>query len=150
MFEALKRLFRLPVEVGEQISYQKAVAVLLMEVMLADHEVDENEEKQVKAFLHQVSDLGDDIDIIYAEARSGVDQAHDLFQFTKVINENASLEQKMELLKALWRVALADGDIDAHEDHRIRRISELLFMPHSEFIQTKLFVQNEIRLQSAR
>ncbi|MBR7888484.1 TerB family tellurite resistance protein [Marinomonas sp. A79] len=144
MLEALKRLFSFPVEESEKISYQKAVTVLLMEVMLADHEVDEKEEQQVKAFLHQVSDLGDDIDSIYAEARSGVDHANDLYQFTKVVNENATLEQKLALLKALWRVALADGDIDAHEDHRIRRISELLFMPHSEFIQAKLSVQNEM------
>jgi uncharacterized tellurite resistance protein B-like protein len=145
MFKALKSLFSLPVEQGEQISYQKAVAALLMEVMLADHHVDEKEEGQVKHFLRDVSELGDDVDVLFEEARFGVEQANDLYQFTKVINETATLEQKMLLLKALWRVALADGDIDAHEDHRIRRISELLFMPHSEFIQAKLFVQNEIK-----
>jgi uncharacterized tellurite resistance protein B-like protein len=144
MLKALKNLFALPVEQGEQISYQKAVAALLMEVMLADHEVNEKEEVQVKQFLRDVSELGDDIDLLYEEARSGVEQANDLYQFTKVINETATLEQKMLLLKALWRVALADDDIDAYEDHRIRRISELMFLSHSEFIQAKLFVQNEV------
>lgn len=145
MLNALKSLFTIPVEQqGEKISYQKAVAALLMEVMLADHEVDAKEEGEVKLFLREISDLGDDIDILYAEARSGLDQANDLYQFTKVINDVATLEQKTLLLKGLWRVALADGNIDAHEDHRIRRISELLFMPHSEFIQAKLFVQNDL------
>jgi uncharacterized tellurite resistance protein B-like protein len=145
MLKALKSLFSLPVEQGEQISYQKAVAALLMEVMLADNEINEQEEGQVKRFLREVSELGDDIDILYEEARSGVDQANDLYQFTKVINETATLEQKMLLLKALWRVALADGDLDSYEDHRIRTISELLFMPHSEFIQAKLFVLDEMK-----
>lgn len=144
MLKVLKSLFSLPVEQGEQISYQKAVAALLMEVMLADHVIDEKEERQVKSFLREVSELGDDIDVLYQEAQVGIEHANDLYQFTKVINETATLEQKMLLLKALWRVALADGDIDAYEDHRIRRISELLFMPHSEFIQAKIFVQNEI------
>ncbi|NLQ16351.1 TerB family tellurite resistance protein [Marinomonas sp. M1K-6] len=148
MFKALKSLFSVPVEQGTQISYQKAVAALMMEVMLADHQVDEKEEQQVKRLLREVSELGDDIDTLFAEARSGVEQANDLYQFTKVINETATLEQKMLLLKGLWRVALADGDLDAHEDHRIRRISELLFMPHSEFIQAKLFVQKEMRAES--
>lgn len=147
MLKALKSLFSLPVEQGEQITYQKAVAALLMEVMLADHVVDEKEERQVKDFLREVSELGDDIDVLYQEAQTGVEHANDLYQFTKVINETATLEQKMLLLKALWRVALADGDIDAHEDHRIRRISELLFMPHSEFIQAKIFVQNEMNAE---
>ena len=145
MLKALKNLFSLPVEQGEQISYQKAVAALLMEVMLADNEVNEKEEAEVKQFLRDVSELGDDVDLLYQEARSDVKEANDLYQFTKVINETATLEQKMLLLKALWRVALADDDIDAYEDHRIRRISELLFMPHSEFIQAKLFVQNEMK-----
>lgn len=147
MLKALKNLFSLPVEQGEQITYQKAVAALLMEVMLADHVIDEKEEGQVKSFLREISELGDDIDVLYQEAQAGVDHANDLYQFTKVINETATLEQKMLLLKALWRVALADGDIDAYEDHRIRRISELLFMPHSEFIQAKIFVQNEINAE---
>lgn len=145
MFKALKSLFSMPVEQGEQITYQKAVAALLMEVMLADHEVNDQEEAQVKQFLREVSELGDDVELLYEEARSGVEEANDLYQFTKVINDSATLEQKMLLLKALWRVALADDDIDAYEDHRIRRISELLFMPHSEFIQAKLFVQNEMK-----
>lgn len=143
MLNALKSLFTAQVEQGEEIPYQKAVAALLMEVMLADHSVDEKEVEQVKCFLREISDLGDDIDVLYAEAHSGVNEANDLYQFTKVINNTATLEQKVSLLKGLWRVALADGDIDAHEDHRIRRISELLFMPHSEFIQAKLHVQNE-------
>lgn len=147
MFKALKSLFSMPVEQGEQITYQKAVAALLMEVMLADHEVNDQEEAQVKEFLREVSELGDDVDKLYEEARSGVEEANDLYQFTKVINDTATLEQKMLLLKALWRVALADDDIDAYEDHRIRRISELLFMPHSEFIQAKLSVQNEMKAQ---
>ena len=145
MFKVLKNLFSLPVEQGEQISYQKAVAALLMEVMLADHHVSEKEESQVKRLLRDVSELGDDVDILFEEARAGVEEANDLYQFTRVINETATLEQKMSLLRGLWYVALADGNIDAHEDHRIRRISELLFMPHSEFIQAKLFVQNEIQ-----
>ncbi|MGP3372552.1 TerB family tellurite resistance protein, partial [Escherichia coli] len=127
-----------------------AVASLLMEVMLADYQVDAKEEYEVKSFLREVSELGDDVDIIYEEARSGVEDANDLYQFTKVINDTASLEQKMLLLKALWRVAFSDGDVDSHEEHRIRRISELLFMPHSEFIQAKLFVQEEIKSEKSQ
>lgn len=145
MLNLLKSLFSLPDEEEEQISYQKAVASLLMEVMLADFQVAPQEEQEIKRLLKEVTDLGEDIDQLYEESRAGVEQAHDLYQFTKVINDKASLAQKMDLLKALWHVALSDGNIDAQEDHRIRRISELLFMPHSEFIQAKLAVQQELQ-----
>lgn len=145
MFNAIKNLFSTPVRDDLAVSYQTAVASLLIEVMLADHHVDEAEEKQIKAILRDVSELGDDIDGLFTEARSGVEQAHDLYQFTKVINDVASLDQKIELLRGLWRVALSDGEVDAHEDVRIRRISELLFLSHSEFIQAKLYVQAEYK-----
>lgn len=144
MFASLKKIFAVPVEPKEQISYQKAVAALLMEVMLADHEVDQSEEVAIKKFLLESTDLGDEIDVLYEETIARVEEANDLYQFTRVINSVASIEQKMELLKGLWRVALADDHLDSYEDHRIRRISELLLMPHSEFIQAKLFVQNEV------
>lgn len=143
MLQALKNLFTPPAEQRETISYHRAVAALLMEVMLADHKITVEEEKQVKLLLNEVTDLGEDIDVLFEQAIQGVEDANDLYQFTKVINAQASLDEKINLLKGLWLVALADGDLDAYEDHRIRRISELLFLSHSEFIQSKLAAQAE-------
>lgn len=147
MFQALKVLFQISVEPEKRISYQEAIAALLLEVMMADDEINDREVEQVKRFLREETDLEDEIDSLYEEAKAGVSNANDLYQFTKVINESASVEQKVELVKGLWRVAFADGVVDAYEDHRIRRISELLFMPHSEFIQAKLSVQAEIEAE---
>ncbi|TDO96924.1 TerB family tellurite resistance protein [Marinomonas balearica] len=144
MIQALRKLFLTETEEKAPISYQRAVAALLIEVMLADHETDEREVEMVKEGLRDISELGEDIDAIFDDSLKGVDEANDLYQFTKVINEQASNAQKMELLKGLWRVAFADNSLDAYEDQRIRRISELLFMPHSEFIQCKLAVQSEL------
>ncbi|MGB7392473.1 TerB family tellurite resistance protein [Marinomonas sp.] len=144
MFHVLKSLFQVSAEPEEQISYQRAVAALMMEVVMADDAIDENEVQQVKRFLREATDLGDSVEEVYEEAKAGIAEANDFYQFTKVINETASVEQKIELVKGLWRVAFADGVVDAYEDHRIRRISELLFMPHSEFIQAKLAVKAEL------
>ncbi|MEL0614422.1 TerB family tellurite resistance protein [Marinomonas arenicola] len=144
MFHVLKSLFQVSAEPEEQISYQRAVAALMMEVVMADDTIDENEVQQVKRFLREATDLGDSVEEVYEEAKAGIAEANDFYQFTKVINETASVEQKIELVKGLWRVAFADGVVDAYEDHRIRRISELLFMPHSEFIQAKLAVKAEL------
>lgn len=145
MIQVLKQLFQQSIpQQAPQLSYQRAVAGLLMEVMFADHHIAPEEEISIKTFLKEATDLGDDVDVLYEEAKQGFDEATDLYQFTKVINADASHLQKFELVKGLWHVAYADGDLDAHEDHRIRRISELLFMPHSEFIQAKLAVQQEL------
>lgn len=125
------------------VSYDRAVAALLIEVMLADDKVEEKELQQVLGFIKQETQL-DDVEQMYQEMKVSVEQANDMFQFTKAINEHASNETKESLMKALWRVAFADGVLDEHEDFRIRRISELLYVPHSVFIQTKLAVKSEL------
>ena len=145
MINALKKLFSSTNTVADPISYQKAVAALLLEVVIADDEIHPSEEQSAKEAIKSVSDLGEDIDRLFDDVKNTIHDANDAYQFTKVINEQASLEQKYELLKCLWRVAYADGNLDAHEDHRIRKISELLFMQHSEFIQAKLAVLEEMK-----
>ncbi|RUM51270.1 MAG: TerB family tellurite resistance protein [Marinomonas sp.] len=145
MINALKKLFSSTGTVADPISYQKAVAALLLEVVIADDEIHPSEEQSAKEAIKSVSDLGEDIDRLFDDVKNTIHDANDAYQFTKVINEQANLEQKFELLKCLWRVAYADGILDAHEDHRIRKISELLFMQHSEFIQAKLAVLEEMK-----
>ncbi|MBJ7551932.1 TerB family tellurite resistance protein [Marinomonas ostreistagni] len=145
MINALKKLFSSTETIVDPISYQKAVAALLLEVVIADDEIHPDEEQSAKHAIKSVSDLGEDVDRLFDEVKSTIHDANDAYQFTKVINEQANLEQKFELLKCLWRVAYADGKLDAHEDHRIRKISELLFMQHSEFIQAKLAVIEEMK-----
>lgn len=124
------------------LSYNKAIAALLIEVMLADETIDEREQQKVLKLIQMETGL-EDVNALYQEMKAYVEEAHDLFQFTKAINANASNETKEKLMLSLWRVAFADDVLDAYEDHRIRRISELLYIPHSIFIQTKLAIQAE-------
>ncbi|PLX59248.1 MAG: hypothetical protein C0632_14120, partial [Vibrio alginolyticus] len=42
------------------------------------------------------------------------------------------------LIKSMWEVAYADGEIDPLEDAVIRKTAELLYVDHSEFIRAKL------------
>lgn len=127
---------------GATLSYDKAVAALLIEVMLADETVDAREQEKVLKLIQIETGL-QDVDTLYQEMKAFVEEAHDLFQFTKAINEVADKNSKEQLMLSLWRVAFADGVLDEHEDYRIRRISELLYVPHSVFIQTKLAAQAE-------
>ena len=64
--------------------------------------------------------------------------AHDLFQFTGLINKKFSKDQKQDLIYFMWKVAFADGNIDKYEDHIIRRISSLINLSHSDFVRLKL------------
>ena len=66
-----------------------------------------------------------------------VEEATSLYQFTKEINSHFDLDQKLELMTALWQVALADDYLDKYEESIIRKISDLIHLRHSEYIQCK-------------
>ena len=71
-------------------------------------------------------------------AAEKVEAAHDLYQFTQVINDIFDYNQKKNLIFAMWQVAFADGQIEAIEDHIIRRIAGLVHVAHNDFIKLKI------------
>jgi uncharacterized tellurite resistance protein B-like protein len=145
----IQRLKRFMAQLGQnspstEVDYDMAVAILMMEVMLADHAADEREKQQIMVHLRTTMSQSADVERLYEDIKQQVEHANDVFQFTKVINAIASAEQKATIMICLWRVAYADGTLDPYEEQRIRRISELLYVPHSDFIRTKLFVKQAI------
>ena len=53
-------------------------------------------------------------------------------------------------MKALWEVAAEDGNIDKYEEHVIRKISELIYLPHKDFIRAKLMVCETLGLTAKK
>lgn len=119
-----------------------AAAVLLVEVTKADNEIDDTEHKAMLSAIRLLChDL--DADALLHEALAVSKSANDMQQFTSVIHKHWSNEQKSGLLIALWRVAFANNELDKYEEHIIRRAADLLYMPHSEFIRTKLIARDQ-------
>jgi len=61
----------------------------------------------------------------------------DYFQFTSLINKECSLEQKVRLIESLWKIAFIDGALDMNEEYLVRKIADLLHVPHIDFIMAK-------------
>lgn len=126
---------------GEQPSphgLQVATAALLLEMMRMDHEATAAEAETICAVLTQQFGLQkNELDALVALAGEEAAQATDYFQFTSLINKAASPELKRQLMENLWRVALADGQVDVHENHLLRKIADLLYVPNSEYLAAK-------------
>jgi uncharacterized tellurite resistance protein B-like protein len=117
---------------------QLAAAVLLLEIGSSDFEQRPEEKAAILRALALAFGLDDrQLTVLYERAVRSADAAVSLYEFVGVINRECGPEQKMALLEQLWRVAFADGRLDKYEDHRIRRIAELLHMPHRAFIRSK-------------
>lgn len=64
------------------------------------------------------------------------------FEPVALINKYFSAQQKVDLIRQLWQVAFADGEADPYEDHYVRKIAELIYVSHTDFIGAKLEVQS--------
>lgn len=115
-----------------------ACAALLIEVAVIDNEFDSDEMISLRQILEQQfsidkSDLNDLITLAHNECS----EATSMYQFTQLINQHCSPEQKFDLVMNMWVIAYADGDLDKYEEYIIRKVSELIHLPHGEFIRAK-------------
>jgi len=128
-----------PEETPAAAELPMAAAVLLLEVARADFESGEAEYLRLQAVLqrhHQVD--GKALDSLLGQAESEADRTVSLHRHLEVINRHCEPDDKVQLLQGLWEVAYADGELHHYEEHLIRRLAELLYLPHSQFIRTKL------------
>jgi uncharacterized tellurite resistance protein B-like protein len=116
-----------------------AVAALLVEILRADFDVGGAERKTVIDSVGRLLALPVEASrALVADAERGIDRSHDLYQFTSQVNRSFSDAEKLRVVEQLWRVAKADAVVHKYEEHLIRRISDLLHVPHAGFIAAKL------------
>lgn len=116
------------------------LAVLMLEVAKSDFEESEPEIQTMTAWLENQG-LGltsEDVHQLLDSARNEQAGSAGLFEYTRRACERMSMEERVKLVEQLWRIAYADGVIDKYEEAAIRKASELLYVPHSDFIRVKL------------
>ena len=121
----------------ERLSYLAATA-LMIELSRADNSIDQQEIQTIIAIATDTFGLSDDeaADIL-SEAKLKNAEAISLYEFTDTINQNFNKEQKYNLIRNIWRVAYADKRIDAHEDYLVRKVADLIYVSHADFIKAK-------------
>ena len=117
---------------------RKATAVLMLDVALADKVFDERETDRV------IDLIGTRFDLSAADAADLVDMARNtalqmvsLHEFTQVLHENLSEDEKASIVRLLWDVAYADGQLDRYEDALILKISDLLYVSRVRVMRGK-------------
>ena len=131
-------------EQDEQIDTSLAAAALMFEVVWADHDIAESELAVMSTLLQKLFQLSPArIEEIHKLTQANHDASVGVFPFTRAINEQLDQDEKFSILQAMWTIALADAQIDAFEEHTIRRIADLLYVPHQRFIEAKLAARSE-------
>jgi uncharacterized tellurite resistance protein B-like protein len=124
------------------LSVEMACTVLLCEVMKADGHLDEAEQSLLTEMISQQFSLSEkEVRELIQQAIELSEHAIDFHQFTSKINSHYSPQEKGEIVTLLWKLAMADGKIASIEEHIIRRVSDLLYLSHSQYIHAKNIIK---------
>lgn len=156
MIDNIKRFFEEKLLVAEdaddetrEMGIQHATAALLIELAKADFEQDDLERAVITAMLHDTFDLSDEtLDELLALADEATTDAHDVYQFTTLVNEHYDYTDKEKLIENLWAVAYADGRLDRYEEQFIRKVAGLIHVAHGDFIKAKVAVLERLEQEN--
>ena len=119
-----------------------ATAVLMIEMVRADAQIMGEEAAALHGLLARHFKLApDEVRGLVAAAEREADSAVSLHAFTKLLNGSLDAAEKSRVLELMWRVALADQKLDCYEEHLVRKVADLLYLPNTELVRTKLKVQ---------
>lgn len=150
MLAAIKRFFdsQIAAQITDTGSADHALhlasAALLLEVTRADHEIKGEERDSVSRAMEQLFGLSrTEVTALLDLAEREIEQSADLFQFTSLVHQSFTLEQKIKVVELLWRVVFADGVTDKYEEATVRKIADLLYVSHPDFIAAKHRAQEQ-------
>jgi uncharacterized tellurite resistance protein B-like protein len=120
---------------------QVATCVILLEVAKFDFDLSSIEKETTKTILKHEYDIPDEaIDDLMRISEEKREDSVDLWEFTNVINQYYSREEKMKIIEAAWKIIYADDKLDKYEDHYVHVLADLLRLRHDELIGAKLKV----------
>lgn len=117
---------------------QLATAALLVEMTRADYEVQAVEQQKILELAkhHFSLDAAETRDLVEL-AENEADRAVTLHEFTSLLNDHYNYGQKVHVIELLWEVAYADGEIEKYEDYLVRKVADLLYIKHRDFIAAR-------------
>jgi uncharacterized tellurite resistance protein B-like protein len=122
----------------QKYSLEQACSLLLMEVSGADFEQSNIEKDKIKQLLKSLFELSDEkLDELFERSNQASKDTTSMHPFTSMINDNYEYDQKVNLLNMMWKVAFVDDNLDKYEEAMIRKIADLLYISHSDYIKVK-------------
>jgi uncharacterized tellurite resistance protein B-like protein len=140
MIKLLKKIFKKKTaEIDVIADVNLACAILLIEVSYSDFNIDNKEINSIiKLFKNELKLSEDKANWLSKESLKIHKDVNCLRKYIKLINENYTKTQKKNLINMAWLVARADNVVDKNEEHRIRKLTELLYLDHKDFIKSKI------------
>lgn len=123
---------------------QVATCVILLEVAKSDDKFSSIEKTTLAAILKKKFNLSSEAtEELMRIADKKREESIDIWQFTDLINQNYTKEEKKKIVESAWKIIYADDKLDKYEDHLIHKLAKLLQLKHNDLIEAKLKVKYE-------
>jgi uncharacterized tellurite resistance protein B-like protein len=127
----------------EALAIQWACCVLFVELArVGPLDPTRRRETVARAMREQFAIADEDLLPMIADASRLENRLTSYYGPVALINKCYSPEQKVRFIEELWRVAMADGEIDIYEEHLVRKLAELAYVAHADFILAKHRVED--------
>ena len=148
MIDVVKRFFNKATPKVNEASSQNtehdirvATCALFVEMARIDETFTETEMNAILSILKERYGLSPEhAEALIAEAEKELEKSVDLWQFSRRINENYSIEEKIKIIEILWRIVYVDGKMDQYEHYLMNKLQNLLRLTHEQLITAKLKV----------
>ena len=144
MIDAISEFFRDRLQVQNdsediEAAVRLAAAALLFEAAMSDYELGDQERATIQLLVREQFGLDDDdASTLAVLAQQRVRESTGLHGFASLINQYWSEKDRFNLVEQMWRVVYADGRLDDHELHLMRKIQRLLHISQKAFVSAKL------------
>ena len=116
-----------------------AACALLLEMANIDGHFSESERESIVLILKRDYQLSDDHAAALVQAADEeLKRSIDLWQFTNLINQNYSKDEKIQIIEMIWKIVYVDGRLDQHEDYLAHKLANLLRLTHKQLIDAKV------------
>ena len=116
-------------DVGRDDEMKLAAAALMVESAFMDGEFDDAERATISELLKSQFGLStEESDQLIAVAEQAVQESGQLYEFTRVVKDRYSADERVWMIEMIWQVAYADGRVDHFESNLIRRVAGLLYV----------------------
>ena len=108
-------------------SYFVKIGALLIHAAKIDENYSNDEEEIIKKTLLELGANKNELNTLMINAKKNEEKANQILDFTREI-KNMSENDKIKIVKSLWRIIYSNKDADMYETNLMRRLSGLLYI----------------------
>ena len=124
-----------------------ATVALLLETARADFNVRDDELEAVARHAQAFFELDrNETSELLELAEQESKNATSYYEFTSLINQEFTAQDKVHIVELMWQIAYADKELEKYEEALVRKIADLLYVPHNQFIAAKHRVKTRLGL----